>query len=182
MSEPRGPWVIHESTVVYADPWIQVRLDRVTRPDGRAGTHTLTTIKPGVCVIALDDEGNVWLTEEFHYAVGRTTLEGVSGGCEEREPPLDTARRELEEELGFVAERWTDLGWCDPFTAMIVSPTAMYLAEELSRVPARPEGTERIVARSLPFAEVVRLVDESVITHGPTCVAILKAWMRRGLV
>ncbi len=81
MSEPRGPWVIHESTVVYADPWIQVRLDRVTRPDGRAGTHTLTTIKPGVCVIALDEDGSVWLTEEFHYAVGRTTLEGVSGGA-----------------------------------------------------------------------------------------------------
>ncbi len=78
-----------------------------------------------------------------------------------------------------MAERWTDLGWCDPFTAMIVSPTALFLAEGLSRVPAQPEGTERIIARSFPFAEAVRLVDKSVITHGPTCVAILKAWGRR---
>lgn len=174
-----GPWQIRSSSDVYADPWIHVRLDQVIRPDGRPGTHTVTTIKPGVCVIAEDETGNVILTREFHYAVGRVTLEGVSGGCDGDESPETAARRELSEELGLEAGELIELGICDPFTAMIVSPTRLYAARHLTRVPARPEGTERIEAARMPLRVAVERVMTSEITHGPTCVALLKWWCLR---
>ncbi len=182
MSElPRehGPWRIVSSAVVYADPWIQVRLDQVIRPDGQPGTHTVTTIKPGVCVIAEDESGEVILTSEFHYAVGRVTLEGVSGGCDGEEAPEVAARRELAEELGLEAAELVPLGICDPFTAMVLSPTHLFVARGLTRVAARPEGTERIEAARMPLREAVEKVMSSEITHGPTCVAILKWWRMR---
>jgi pilus assembly protein CpaE len=72
--QEHGPWQIVQSQEVYRDPWTVVRKDDVIRPDGQPGTHTVVTIKPGVCVLALDDEQHVYLTEEFHYGVGRTTV------------------------------------------------------------------------------------------------------------
>ena len=77
-----GPWQIRSSHEVYRDPWIAVRRDEVIRPDGADGTHVLVWMKPGVSVLALDDDGSVYLTDEFHYAIGRDSIELVSGGME----------------------------------------------------------------------------------------------------
>jgi len=175
--EPRdhGPWKILQSTEVYRDPWLSLRKDDVIRPDGDRGTHSVVSIKPGVSVVAIDDEQNIYLTEEFHYAVGRYTLEAVSGGCDEREDPLTAARRELREELGILAADWRSLGVVDPFTAMVLSPTELFLARELTFVSSQPEGTEQIRCVRMPLAEAVSLVLASGITHAPSCVAVLKA-------
>ena len=173
-----GPWQIAKSREVYRDPWLNVRKDDVIRPDGAAGTHSVVNIKPGVCVLAIDDAHDVYLTEEFHYAVGRVTLEAVSGGIEPDEDPLMTAKRELREELGIDAQEWVDLGICDPFTASAVSPTKLYLARGLSFGADSPEGTEQIRCIKKSLTEAVDDVMESRITHGPSCVLILKAAAR----
>jgi ADP-ribose pyrophosphatase len=180
-SLPRhGPWQIRASHQVYRDPWVEVQQDEVVRPDGRDGTHVVVRLKPGVSVLALDDEGSVYLTEEFHYAVGRYGLEAVSGGIEPGESALATAQRELREELGIEAEAWTELGVVDPFTSVVVSPTRLYLARRLRFVAAAPEGTEQIRRVQLPLAEAARMVAESRITHGPSCLLILRAYFERG--
>ena len=83
--QEHGPWQIVQSHEVCRESWIDVRQDDVIRPDGQPGTHSVITIKPGVCVLAMDDGRHVYLTEEFHYGVGRTTIEAVSGGSEGHE-------------------------------------------------------------------------------------------------
>jgi ADP-ribose pyrophosphatase len=171
----RGPWKIKQSRDVYADPWIRVQVDDVVRPDGQPGIHSIIHIKPGICVLAIDAEGNVHLTEEFHYAVGRVTLEAVSGGIEPGEKPIDAAQRELGEELGIVAARWTDLGAIDPFTANVVSPTTLFLAEQLTFADMANEGTETIARVKAQLAEAMGWLAEGKITHAPTCVLLLRA-------
>src|SRR6056297_861698 len=141
-STPHGPWKILKSTQVYSDPWMQVQKDDVIRPDGALGTHSVARIKAGVCVLAWQDD-QVYLTEEFHYGVGRVTLEAVSGGRESDERPLDCAQRELAEELGIVAATWKPLSTVDPFTASVVSPTNLFLATDLTFQDSAPEGTEK---------------------------------------
>lgn len=135
----------------------------------------MVNLKPGVSVLAIDDDGTVCLTEEFHYGVGRVTLEVASGGTEPGEDDLETARRELKEELGITAREWIDLGICDPFTASVVSPTRLYLARGLTFGDQDPEGTEQIRCVRMPLAEAVEKVMSSEITHAPSCLAILKA-------
>jgi ADP-ribose pyrophosphatase len=176
-----GPWTIVTSQEVYRDPWIALRRDEVIRPDGRPGTHCVVNLKPGVSVLPIDDRGFAYLTEEFHYGVGRDTIEVVSGGIDPGEDAEQTAGRELAEELGIVAGRLTDLGTVDPFTSVVVSPTRLFLAEELTFAEARPEGTELIRARKFEFAEVVRMVLDGRITHAPSGVLILKAELVRRL-
>jgi ADP-ribose pyrophosphatase len=162
---------------VYRDRWIDVQVDDVIRPDGQAGIHSVIRIKSGATVIALDEEQSVYLTEEFHYAVGRVTIEAVSGGNDPPEDHLATAQRELREELGIVAGRWTPLGMVDPFTSNVVSPTWLYLAEDLQFVDAAQEGTETVRRVKLPLAEAIAMVWDGRITHAPTCVALLKTWI-----
>jgi ADP-ribose pyrophosphatase len=169
-----GPWKIVTSQNVYRDPWITVQKDDVIRPDGKSGTYSVVNLKPGVCVLALDDKGFAYLTEEFHYGVGRNTIEAVSGGIEPGEEALVTAQRELREELGIEALEWHDVGIVDPFTANVVSPTRLYLARKLILGNHGQEGTEVIRCVKMPLTEAVQMVMDSRITHGPTCVLLLK--------
>ena len=170
-----GPWTIVQSKEVYRDAWMTVRQDNVVRPDGLPGTYSTVYIKPGVCVIPVDENGTCYLTKEFHYAVGRETVEGISGGIEEGETPEFAATRELEEEVGIIAGRLVPLGTVDPLTAAVLSPTKLFLASDLRFTQTKMESTECIERVEMPFHEVVRMAIESEITHGPSCVAILKA-------
>ena len=170
-----GPWTIVKNHKIYQDPWVALERDDVIRPDGLSGSYSTIQIKPGVTVVAIDEQQVVHLTSEFHYAVGRVTLEGVSGGIESGESALVSAQRELVEELGIVARKWTSLGVVDPFTSAVRSPVQLYLAEQLSFEAPQLEGTELIERVALPLAEAIAAVMDSRITHAPTCVALLKA-------
>ena len=173
--ELRGPWKVLQRTWPYTDPWVKVQRDEVIRPDGLPGTYAVVHIKPGVCVLALDDRGNVHLTEEFHYAVNRDTIECVSGGRDGDEDPLVAAQRELREELGIEADDWLDLGLVNPLTASLLSPTQLFLARQLRFTTASPESTEVIRPVVMPLSEAVEKVMRSEITHAPSMTIILKA-------
>ncbi len=175
MEKKHGPWIIKETGLKYKNPWIEVREDQVTRPDGKPGIFGVVEMKQGVSVLALDEEGFVYLTEEFHYAIGKKNLEAVSGAIDHGEEPIDAAKRELEEEVGIQAEEWIDLGRVDPFTSVIHSPASLFLARKLKFTKTKQEGTEKIRAKKILLQDAVRMVLESKITHGPSCVLILKA-------
>ncbi len=99
----------------------------------------------------------------------------MSGGIEPTEDALTTAKRELQEELGIKADEWIHMGQCDPFTAGVVSPTQLFLARKLTFGDPNQEGTEEIRCVKMTLDEAVRKVMDSEITHGPSCLAILKA-------
>jgi ADP-ribose pyrophosphatase len=178
--EKHGPWQILSRREVYRDPWIHVTRDEVIRPDGAPGSHCIVRLKAGVTVLAVDEADNAYLTEEFHYAVGRETLEAVSGGIDEGETPEVAARRELQEELGITASEWIDLGACDPITSVVTSPTRLFLARGLTFGPGAPEGTELISCRKLPLPEAIEMVLDGRISHAPSGLVILKARIRLG--
>lgn len=174
-----GPWGIVKSETVYRDPWITVVRDQVLRPDGHPGTYATVQLKSGVCVVAVDRNGWVHLTREFHYAVGKVTIEGVSGGIEEGETELVAAERELAEEIGWSAAKWRRLGTIDPFTAAIASTVTLFVAEELTSVPKNLEGTELIESVAMPLEEALDLMRQGEITHSPTCVILLQLALER---
>ena len=88
-------------------------------------------------------------------------------------------QRELTEEAGYVAERLTKL--CRFFTSKsVMDETAtLYLAEDLTPVPHRPDLTEFIEVRAFPFTEVLRMVEAEEIKDSMTVIAVLHAARRR---
>lgn len=175
MVRKHGPWVIKETILKYKNPWIEVNEDQVIRPDGKPGTFGKIKMKPGISVLPLDDNGFVYLTKEFHYAIGKDSIETVSGAIDDNEKSIDAAKRELQEELGISADEWFDLGFVNPFTTVIDSPAYLFLARKLKFNKTNQEGTESIQLEKVKLDEAVNMVINSKITHGPSCVLILKA-------
>lgn len=174
MIRKNGPWTIKDSTVKYKNPWLEVREDQIIRPDGKDGIFGVVNMKAGVSVLPFDDEGYVYLTDEFHYAIEQDSVETISGAIDDGEKPLEAAKRELEEELGIKAEEWIELGMINPFTTVITSPAYLFLAKKITFGKPHQEGTENVKEVKVKFEEAVKLVMESKITHGPSCVLILK--------
>jgi ADP-ribose pyrophosphatase len=170
----KRPWKVKSTKIVYKNRWISVREDQVIRPDGKPGIFGVVNMLHGISVIPLDDKGNVYLTKEYHYGVGRITIEAISGGIENEKDKLKNAKRELKEETGLTARQWTYLGAIDPFTTIVYSPNHMYLAERLSKGKSHQEETENIHVIKIPLKKALRWVQEGKITHAATCVALLK--------
>ncbi len=174
MNIKKGPWTVTDSKIVYKNPWIKVREDKVIRPDKKEGIFGVVEQKGGVSVIPMDTNRNVYLTQEYHYAVERVTIEAISGGIDTGENKLEAAQRELKEETGFTAKKWIYLGVVDPFTSVIVSPNHLYLAEDLIKGESAQEGTETIKVVKVSFEKALDMVMRSEITHGASCVALFK--------
>jgi 8-oxo-dGTP pyrophosphatase MutT (NUDIX family) len=175
MPRKHGPWTIQQTTREFENEFIEVLEDRVVQPDGEPGRYATVRMKPGVSVLPVNEDGTVTLIRQFRYALGAESLEVVSGAVEEGEPPLESARRELREEAGIEAEEWIDLGRVDLDTSILHCPARLFLACGLACTEPDREGTEEMRTVRLPLEEAVRRVMDSAITHGPSCVLILKA-------
>lgn len=172
----KNPFVKLSSKLVYQNRWISVTEDAVIRPEGGNAIFGIIKMKAGSTILALDKNYNALLIREYKYAVERPSLELVSGGIESSETPLDAAKRELYEETGAYTDDWINLGKLDPFTTVVNSPNFMFLAKnaifsDIYR-PSSDEPLERII---VPFKDVIEMVMKADITHGASCVAILKA-------
>jgi ADP-ribose pyrophosphatase len=169
-----GPYEILMSHPVYENAWLKLREDRVKHRDGRESTFAIVAMKPGVTVLPMDKDGTVHLVREFRYAVGEATLEAVSGAIESGETPEQAGLREIGEEAGLVAAEWVDMVVINPFTALIHSPNHLFLARKLSRMNRTAQAGEQVDVVTMPYEEALRAVLRGEITHGASCVLILK--------
>lgn len=170
-----GPWKIKNSQEKYKNSWIRVREDKVLTPAGKNSIFGVVEMVAGISVLPMDSNRFVYLTKEFHYAIEQYSVEVVSGAINKGENDLKAAKRELKEELGIEAKEWVNLGVVNPFTTVIKSPAAMFLARNMNFSESMPDDTERIDIIKVKFNKAVEMVMQSKITHGPSCVLILKA-------
>jgi 8-oxo-dGTP pyrophosphatase MutT (NUDIX family) len=175
MAQEYGPWRIQETSQKFQDSFISVREDQVLRPDGQPGMYATVNMKPAVAILAIDSNNIVYLAQQFRYALGQESIEVVCGAIEEDEPPLETAKREVQEEIGIKAEEWISLGLFHLDTSIVHCPMYLFMAKQLTFTQTNQEGTETIERLKLPFDTAVQMVMDSKITHGPSCVLILKA-------
>lgn len=177
MKKKKGSWLVKESKIVYKNPWIEVKEDSVVRPDGKDGIYAILDILPGVTVLAVDFDKTVYLTRNYQYAVDEELIVTSAGGAiDNGETPEQAARRELEEETGLKAEKWTSLGMIHSITSGIISsPNYLFMAENITQGQQNLEGTETIKLFKISLAEAVEQVMTGQITHSASALVILKA-------
>jgi ADP-ribose pyrophosphatase len=95
---------------------IQVRLDKVLEPSGKTFTKEIIVHSGAVCVVPILDNGDVVLVRQYRHAAQVELLELCAGGLNPGEDPLEAARRELEEETGYRAEKLVERArfWTTP--------------------------------------------------------------------
>ena len=162
------------SREVYRGRIIRVREDTVLLPNGKEGRREVVEHSGGVGILALDGD-DVLLVRQYRYAFSRVLTEIPAGKREPGEAPSVTARRELKEEIGAEAGRWTELG------TLIASPGCygetlyLYLAQELTFGATHPDEDEFLDVLRMPFDQAVEQCMRGELTDAKTVAALLKA-------
>ena len=175
-----NPWITVESRPVYENPWIAVREDRVIRPDGQPGIYGVVHYQNrAVGVLPVEDDGSIWLVGQYRYPHEVYSWEIPEGGGPIGESPEATARRELREETGLIADRIEFL--MDVHLSNSVSDEVGHLlrATGLTRGAAEPEGTERLEVRRVAWDQALAMLDRGEILDSLTQIALLIEARRR---
>ena len=159
---------------IYNGRIINLRNDEVTLPNGNTAQREVVEHPGGVCVAAIDAEMNILLVRQFRYPYYEELYEIPAGKLAPGEDPLECGKRELKEETGASAEKYTDLGILYPSPGYCNEKIYMYLAEGLTFGEQQPDEDEFIDAEKMPLEEAIKLVLSNQIRDAKTQTAILK--------
>lgn len=159
---------------IYHDDYVRVRRDQVRFPGGREGHYAVVTIKPGVSILAIDPDRQVYLIREHKYVLGRISTEVVGGAIETGETPIEAAQRELREEAGLIATDWMPMGTMQPLSAIVQCPIHLFVARGLEHCDRRLDDTEALDVIRTPFQKALEMVLDGEINQAASCLLILK--------
>lgn len=150
-------------------------VDTVELPNGKIATREMCLHVGGVCVLPLLSDGRVIMERQFRYPHGRIFLEIPAGKLNFKgEEPLSAAKRELREETGAVAKKYTFLGELDTTPALINEKIYMYLAEDIEFFERDLDDDEFLDVEYIPLTELYSAVMRGEIKDAKTQLAILK--------
>lgn len=174
-------WQTISSRTAYENPWITVREDEVTRPDGSLGIYGVVEVRqPAVFVVAMTDADEVVLVRLHRYTLGRDSLEVPAGGSD-GEDPLVAAQRELREETGLQAEQWQHLGGIDALNGVCDAPGHVFLARGLRPVEGSAMAEEGISdVLTVPWAELMDRLRSGEVRDAETLAALMLAMVALG--
>lgn len=178
----KNPWKTLSNKTVYENPWIKVEHRDVKTPKGTDGIYGLVHFKNrAVGVVPLDEEMNTWLVGQYRYATDEYSWEIPEGGAPLNESMLEGAKRELKEEVGITATKWTKILDFATSNSVCDELGASYIAQDLTFGEMEHEDTEDITVKKLPFDEVVAMIFRGEITDALTIMSILatKHYLKR---
>ena len=156
---------------------LHVYKDTVQLPNGKPATREVIRHVGAVGVIPITEDGKVIVERQFRYPLNRVITEIPAGKLDSRtEDRLSAAKRELEEETGYTATEWIDMGDYYPAAAYCDERITLYLARGLSLGQRHLDEDEFLNFEAVPLSELVEDVMAGRITDGKTQVAVLKAW------
>ncbi len=158
--------------------------DTITLPNGEEAFREFCLHVGGVCVLPLLDDGRVIMERQYRYPHGRVFFEIPAGKLNFKgEDPLSAGARELREETGAIAEKYTFLGELDTTPALIDEKIYMFLAEGISFGERELDEDEFLDVEFVHLRELYRMVMSGEIKDAKTQIAILKtAELRRELL
>jgi ADP-ribose pyrophosphatase len=154
---------------------LDVVKDTVTLPNGETATREMCLHVGAVCVIALCADGTVIMERQYRYPHGREFFEIPAGKLNYKdEDPLEAAKRELREETGAVAKKYTDLGEMVPSPAILGEKVRMYLAEDISFTERELDEDEFLDVERVPLEKLYSMVMAGEIADAKTQICVLK--------
>jgi 8-oxo-dGTP pyrophosphatase MutT (NUDIX family) len=170
-----NPWTILGQRAVYDNKWIGVTEYQVLNPSGGEGIYGKVHFKSlAIGILPLDKDLNTWLVGQYRFPLDSYSWEIPEGGGDLLIEPEESARRELLEETGLVAHKWTWLQDLHLSNSVSDEKAILFLARDLEQREAMPEETEDLTVRKIPFAEAFEMVERGEITDAMAVAAIQK--------
>lgn len=166
------------SELVYNGGLLKVYRDTVELVNGRVTWREIIRHPGAVIMVPVDDQGNVYLVRQYRYPYQKVVLEVPAGKLEYGEDPFLAAQRELSEEIGATASRWTNLGDMLPTPGYSDELQHVYLAQGLTFGKVHPDEDEFLEQVVMPMEEAAAMATDGRMDDGKSVAAILRAYMR----
>lgn len=171
-----NPWKTLSKKPIYENPWIRVEEHQVITPAGKEGIYGKVHFKNrAMAIIPIDYEGYTWLVGQYRYTLDEYSWEIPMGGGPNDLDLLESAKRELKEETGLLANKWTELLKIHTSNSVTDEWGLIYLAEDLTLGETEFEETEQLLIKKLLFQEALEMVMSGQITDSISVAGLLKA-------
>jgi ADP-ribose pyrophosphatase len=161
------------SKVLFKGRVFTLQRDRVIEPSGIVTTREVIAHPGSVVVLPVFPDGHILLIRQYRHAAGKYLWELVAGHKEPNESFREGAHRELVEETGYTARRFTKLLNVHPSPGLLGEVMEIFLAEGLTKGQARPEEDEKITSRIFTLAEIEKWIRAGRIIDSKTVSGIL---------
>ena len=174
-SKKENPWQTLSIKEVYDNPWINITHREVLDFSKKQGIYGKVHFKNiAVGVLPLDKDLNTWIVGQYRYTLDQYSWEMPEGGGEMGVDPILSAQKELLEETGITASKWTKV--LDIHTSNSVTDEygICYIAQDLTYGEAEPESCEDLEIKKIPFEELYQMVMRGEITDSLTIATVMK--------
>ncbi len=168
---------------IYGGIFLKMKRDKIALPNGENAIREYLTHPGAVAVVAILDDGRVLLERQYRYPIAKACIEIPAGKLEIGENHLLCAKRELEEETGYTAKKWSYIRRIHPVISYSTELIDIYLAEDLVPGKSHLDDEEFLDVFAAPLDQLIGWVEDGEITDVKTTISAY--WLdryRRGLV
>lgn len=166
---------IEKITEIYQGRVLRFTVEEVRLPNDHVATLEMVHHPGGAAVVALDDENRICLVRQYRHAVRDWIWEIPAGKIDNQDPPLVTAKRELEEEAGRQASQWRSLGEYLSSPGFLTEVVHLFFATGLETVENNLEATEVLEAHWIAFDHALQMAQSGELRDGKSLAALLRA-------
>jgi 8-oxo-dGTP pyrophosphatase MutT (NUDIX family) len=175
METNKNPWKIVSSEEKYDNPWINVVEHKVINPGGGKGIYGKVHFKNiAIGIVPIFENGDTILVGQYRFPLEQYSWEIPEGGGKIGVDPILSAQRELLEETGLIANKWSQLIEMHLSNSVSDEYAIIFIAEDLIQGEAMPEETEQLQLKRLPLNDAIEMVMKSEITDSMSVAALLK--------
>ena len=164
-----------DTEVIFSGKVVKLLRDTVEVPGGAHAVREVVEHPGGVGIVPVDGDGNVLMVRQFRYPLGRVVLEIPAGKLEPGEKHRVTAERELSEEVGAAAGKFTYLGYAYASPGFCNESIHLYLAEDLTFGECHPDEDEILLPERIPLTELVEMALDGRLNDGKSVIGVLRA-------
>lgn len=165
-----------EENLIYDGKIVKLYVDKVELPNGNTSTREYMKHPGGVSIVALTDKEEILFVKQFRYPYKNVIMEIPAGKLNYGEDPFLAGKRELREETGAIAEKYTDLGTLLPSPGYTAEIIYMYLAENLTFGDTDFDDDEFLTLEKIPLKKAVEMVMSGEIADAKSQAAIMKTY------
>lgn len=164
-----------KSDTIYDGKILKLRVDTVELVNKKYSKREIVDHQKGVGIIALDEDNKLWMVKQYRKAIDKVTLEIPAGLVESNELPIETAKRELQEEVGFYPEKISYLFDMHASPGFTNDKLSFFLANNLVKSELEQDEDENVEASLYEIDDLYNMIENGELTDAKSIIAILYA-------